>query len=39
MMVGDASNDPQAIRTVGIPVAMGNAEPESSPWRTTAWAT
>jgi Cof subfamily protein (haloacid dehalogenase superfamily) len=28
MMVGDASNDLQAMRTVGIPVAMGNAEPE-----------
>jgi hydroxymethylpyrimidine pyrophosphatase-like HAD family hydrolase len=28
MMVGDASNDLQAMRTVGIPLAMANAEPE-----------
>lgn len=28
MMVGDGANDLDAMRTVGVPVAMGNAEPE-----------
>ena len=28
MFVGDAHNDTAAMRTVGFPVAMGNAEPE-----------
>ncbi|HEX9105699.1 MAG TPA: HAD hydrolase family protein, partial [Longimicrobiales bacterium] len=28
MMIGDAENDLEAMRTVGWPVAMGNASPE-----------
>jgi Cof subfamily protein (haloacid dehalogenase superfamily) len=28
MMVGDGANDLEVMRTVGVPVAMGNAEPE-----------
>jgi hydroxymethylpyrimidine pyrophosphatase-like HAD family hydrolase len=28
MMVGDGDNDLPALRIVGAPVAMGNAEPE-----------
>jgi hypothetical protein len=28
MMVGDGANDLDAMRTVGVPVAMGNAEPQ-----------
>ena len=28
MMVGDGSNDLSVLRVVGVPVAMGNAEPE-----------
>ena len=29
MMVGDGANDAEAMRIVGYPVAMGNAEPEA----------